>query len=813
MIRQLLPIAALVLTACNSSKDPAEQVQITYTAYGVPHIEASSYRGLGYGVGYSQAAENLCTLSEQVLKLQGQQARYFGPGPNQHFVLMDVGYRGLNLPEMATERLADLPEDARAALSGYVAGFNQRLSEFDSPAAYPSPCRGADWVQPISEVELLAYHMDLALLASSRNFLTAMAAAQPPASDAGIELALNPSQLFSANGLGSNGWALGAERSAGAKASLLANPHFPWDGELRFFEQHLTIPGTLDVTGASMIGMPAVLIGFNQQLGWTHTVSQGKRFTLYQLELEPGNPMRYRYGDEYRDITPQQVSVEILQADGSLVSHEHTLYHSHFGPLVNLASLDPSLGWTSQSAVAIKDANLGNSRMLQQWLALNKATTTAEFFDALAEHQGIPWVNTLLASSEGTASYADASQVPRLSPEAEQVMRQAIASPPLSVLWQDGAGSLLLPGNNPVFAWDDSGETRTPGLVPLSEAPKLTRNDYVFNANSSHWLSHLTERLEGYSLVYGPEQSIRSPRTRYNALLLTSPLVSGNDGQFDLTALQQLLDHNGSLFGQTLHQPLLQRCQAAPVLQLEEAVDLTPACQALAQWDGQYQLTSQGALIMREFLAEFRVPGHRKLADTLFAVPFDPAQPVETPAGLVPAVEPAEQDPILLALAAAQLRLQQANINPQAALADVQHLVKASGQQPIPMHGGYSYEGVFNMVEGVAQSRSTSRLATIVTGQARPDRSPMMQLEDSAYGYRTNYGSSYVLALQFTEQGPQAKMLLAYSQSHDPESVHFDDQTQAFSQLQWRPVLFQAEDIAANQVKQLLLTLPQQDTQ
>lgn len=813
MMRQLLPVAALLLTACNSSKDPAEQVQITYTAYGVPHIEASSYRGLGYGVGYSQASENLCTLSEQILKLQGKQARTFGPGPNQYFVLMDAGYLGLNLPAMAAERLAALPEDARAALNGYVAGFNQRLSEFDSPAAYPSPCRDADWVQPISETDLLAYHMDLALLASSRNFLTAMAAAQPPSGEAGIELALNPTQLFSANGLGSNGWALGAERSAGAKASLLANPHFPWDGELRFFEQHLTIPGTLDVTGASMIGMPAVLIGFNQQLGWTHTVSQGKRFTLYQLELEPGNPMRYRYDDEYLDITPQQVTVEIRQADGSLISHEHTLYHSHFGPLVNLASLDPSLGWTSQSAVAIKDANLGNSRMLQQWLALNKASTTAEFFDALAEHQGIPWVNTLLASSEGTASYVDASQVPRLHPEAEQIMRQAITAPPLSVLWQDGAGSLLLPGNNPLFAWYDSGQTHTPGLVPLPEAPKLTRDDYAFNANSSHWLSHLTELLEGYSLVYGPEQSIRSPRTRYNAMLLTSHIVSGSDGQFDLAALQQVLDHNGSLFGQTLHQPLLQRCQDAPLLQLDEAVDLTPACQALAQWDGKYQLSSQGALLMREFLAEFRVPGHRDLSDTLFALPFDPALPAETPTGLAAAGEPAEQDPILLALAAAQQRLQQAGINPQAPLADVQQLVKASGQQPIPMHGGYSYEGVFNMVEGVAQSRSTSRLATIITGQPRPDRSPLMLLEDSSYGYRSNYGSSYVLALQFSEQGPQAKMLLAYSQSHDPESVHFDDQTQAFSQLQWRPVLFKAEDIAANQVKQLVLTLPQQDTQ
>lgn len=806
--------ASLLLSGCNSTKvdDPSEQVQITYTSYGVPHIEASSYRGLGYGIGYSQASENLCTLSEQILKLQGEQARYFGAGERQHYVLSDLGYRGLNLPAMAAEHLASLPENAGDALSGYVGGFNQRLSEFSSSGAYPSPCRDADWVRPISEIELLAYHMDLAMLASSRNFISAMAAAQPPTSSrANFEVSLNPQQLFNANGLGSNGWALGAERSAGANASLLANPHFPWDGELRFFEQHLTIPGELDVTGVSMIGMPAVLIGFNQHLGWTHTVSQGKRFTLYQLELDPNDPLRYRFGDSYRQITSQTVTVEIKQPDGSLVPYEHELYHSHFGPLVDLSSIDPSLSWNAQSAIAIKDANLGNSRMLQQWLALNKTTNTADFFAALAEHQGIPWVNTLLASSEGTASYVDASQVPRLSPAAEQIMQQALLQPPLLQLWQDGAGTLLLPGNDPFFSWQDSGHTLTPGLVPFSDAPQLTRHDYVFNANSSHWLSHATERLEGFSIVYGPERSIRSPRTRYNAMLLEEPLVAGDDGQFSLATLKSVFDHNGSLFGHTIHQPLLQRCQSAPVLQLMPPVDLTPTCQALAQWDGHYQLSSQGAHVMREFLAAFRVRSHRDLADTLFLIPFDPSAAAKTPSGLAAAVFPAEQDPVLLALVAAQQRLQVAGINLQATLADVQQLVKSSGQQPLPIPGGYSFEGLFNMAEGVAQSRSTSQFATIETGQPRADGSPLMQLSDSSVGYRLNYGSSYVLALQFIETGPQAEMLLAYSQSHDPESVHFADQTKRFSQQQWRPVLFNAADIAADQVEQIVLTLPQRN--
>jgi acyl-homoserine-lactone acylase len=35
---------------------------------------------------------------------------------------------------------------------------------------------------------------------------------------------------------------------------LLANPHFPWVGGMRFYEMHLTIPGQLDVMGAALPG-------------------------------------------------------------------------------------------------------------------------------------------------------------------------------------------------------------------------------------------------------------------------------------------------------------------------------------------------------------------------------------------------------------------------------------------------------------------------------------------------------------------------------------------------------------------------------
>jgi acyl-homoserine lactone acylase PvdQ len=54
------------------------------------------------------------------------------------------------------------------------------------------------------------------------------------------------------------------------------------------------------------------------------------------------------------------------------------------------------------------------------------------------------------------------------------------------------------------------------------------------------------------------------------------------------------------------------------------------------------------------------------------------------------------------------------------------------------------------------------------------------------------------LALEFTDNGPRAAAMLTYSESGDPDSPHFTDQTPLFSTKQWRPILFRKADIDAD---------------
>ena len=144
--------------------------------------------------------------------------------------------------------------------------------------------------------------------------------------------------------MASNGWAIGADRSADGGGLLLANPHFPWEGERRFWEAHLTVPGELDIYGAQLSGLPGIGIGFTEEFGWTHTVSAGNRFTAYRLRLVPGSPTTYMYGDEQRPMTATDVTVDVLQPDGTVAPVTRTMYSSHYGPMLDF----PGVGWTGR---------------------------------------------------------------------------------------------------------------------------------------------------------------------------------------------------------------------------------------------------------------------------------------------------------------------------------------------------------------------------------------------------------------------------------------------------------------------------------
>ena len=65
-------------------------------------------------------------------------------------------------------------------------------------------------------------------------------------------------------------------------------------------------------------------------------------------------------------------------------------------------------------------------------------------------------------------------------------------------------------------------------------------------------------------------------------------------------------------------------------------------------------------------------------------------------------------------------------------------------------------------------------------------------------GYWISSGTSFIYVLEFTNEGPRAQAFLTYGQTGDPTSPFFSDQTQRFSDKDWRPLAFSEEAIAAD---------------
>ena len=180
-------------------------------------------------------------------------------------------------------------------------------------------------------------------------------------------------QVGGSVGIGSNMYGFGTAGTGDASPLLFGNPHWYWKGPDRFYQAHLTIPGELNVSGASFLGLPMVQIGFNDNVAWSHTVSTARRFGFFQLTLAPNDPTSYLLDGQAVKMKANPITVEVRQASGATATVSRTLYKTEYGPMVNLASMNPALGWNTVSAFAMRDINGENFRSMRNWLRWRSA--------------------------------------------------------------------------------------------------------------------------------------------------------------------------------------------------------------------------------------------------------------------------------------------------------------------------------------------------------------------------------------------------------------------------------------------------------
>jgi len=758
--------------------------QIRYTTGGIPHILAHNWADLGFGYGYAFAKDNICTMANGYVTVEAQRSRYFGPKGSylqlgvENNLESDIFWQQIIDSHIVQHLEQGLTADEKQLEAGYVEGYNGYLAHVGGAKGVPDPtCRGMAWVKPITLQDSYLRFYQLMLELSGDKAIQGIAEAAPPtAAQATHQAAASPARTARelaaswrahTSTVGSNAVAIGSAGTRDHRGLLLANPHLPWIGTLRFYQAQLTIPGQINVTGASLYGVPLVLVGHNGNVAWSHTTSTAFRFTPFQLTLVKGHPTEYLQNGKAVAMTPRTVTVLARQPDGTLVPVTHTLWWTRYGPVFNNWEGAP-LPWTTTSAFAFADANANDlARAFNTWFGFDRASSTQQMLSILKKYQGIPWANTIATDRAGLALYADIGTIPNVSnAEAKR------CDTPLGAQ----IGLPILNGATTSCDWANDPGAAVPGIFGPSHEPYLLRHDYVTNSNDSYWLANPHHPLTGFAQIIGTEGTARTLRTRIG-LLQVQARIDGTDGQgppgFTLAAMRNLVLSDDSYAAQLTLPGLVKLCnkfQAAGGYAPTSGggqVKLGDACTTLAHWNGKFDTGQRGAVLFAAFW-RFTLAA----SPSPFSHPFQLPHPVTTPYGLNTA-----NTTVHTALGDAIQQLNKAHIPIDTTLGAVQFVTYHGSHITIPGGPGIpgpDDDGIFNVIEEIPQ---LSGSLTSPVG-----------------------GSSFIQVVTWQPHSacPVGSTILTYSESSNPASPHFADQTKLFSNKQFLPDRFCPKQIAAD---------------
>lgn len=758
---------ALQARSAGEAEPLTSGVEIRRTTDGIPHLRAANWRGLGRGVGYVQAQDALCTLAEAFVTYEGRRAWFFGaearPARDSTFgrpknLDLDFFFRAFADEAMVERLRAEQPAELNELIEGFAAGYNRYLAEARRPstgalAAAQGPaqrsCLNEPWVREINAVDLYRRIYAAQIAAGYARFIPEIVNARPAAdrvaaTDGGAALRDRLAKRIGEQaGLGSNVLAFGRQATGEEGAVLFGNPHWYWGGPDRFYQMHLTIPGRFDVAGVAFLGVPVIMIGFNEHVAWSHTVSEARRFGLFDLALDPADPTGYRVDDKVEPMQAREVSVEVRDGEGGARRVTRTLYGTRFGPVVDLGGHDAAFGWGHAHALAIRDVNTENLRIFRNFFYWNQARSLDEFIAIQRREAAAPWVNTVaIARGDGRVWYGDVGAVPNV-PDA---LRDACSTPLAKGFARLDPATPFLDGSRSACDWRADEEASQPGAMPARGMPQLLREDYVANMNDSYWLSNLHQPLEGFPAVLGGERQPLSLRGRlgHRIALELSRGASSSAQALSRRLMQAVLTpraYSAELFKDEL---LAQAC-AHPVVELDgevleaagsgrsvkvglapEKVEIAQACEVLRQWSGKADADDRGALLWEAFWTRVdKTPD-----DALYRVAFSRAAPLDTPRAPGP-----DDGRVARALAAAVVSLSARGRALDAPLASERYV--ESGGHRLPLYGGCHSVGYF----------------TVACNQEDGDRLGADSL-----------ANSYLQVVRFGPRGVEADTLLAHGQ-------------------------------------------------
>ncbi len=472
-----------------------DTVTILRDAFGVPHILASTRRGLFFGNGYAIAQDRLWQMERYRRDAWGRLAELEGKeAVNRDKDTRRLGYTGAEL----TALFAAGSEEVKAIFQAYADGVNAYMREAEAAGRLPEPfqqhnLKPAPWTvedstaigvmmahrfgsggggelrnlrlfdklrEKFGEVEARKVFDDFFWLNDPKSPTTiSNQDMRPPSGARGQAVGIkgqvlprvgDPAALDRAAAIagqesvlayaaehnlptkfGSYAWLVAPKRSVSGNALLVGGPQMGFSTPQIAHEVHLSGAG-YNVIGMGFGGIPGVLIGSNDDLAWTSTSGITDLVDIFAEKIDPANKYRYLHKGQWREMERREEIIEVRGGQPVKIEVARTVH-------------GPVLEWDEKAgmAYAISAPFRGHETDgTEAFLSFNRAKNVEEF----GRYASKIWLshNFFVATRSGDIAY-----------------------------WHAGRPPVRAPGLDPRFPLPGTGEGDWKGVVPFERMPQV----------------------------------------------------------------------------------------------------------------------------------------------------------------------------------------------------------------------------------------------------------------------------------------------------------------------------------------------------
>lgn len=401
----------------------SEEVNVYYDPYGIPHIYGANEEDAFRALGFVHAQDRLWQMELLRRIASGGLSEVFG----QDLINTDKFFLALGIDEASEKSVStvNLYDKEIQLTQAYLDGINQFMEEGPTPVEFyltRIKKRPFELKDVYNIIGYMAFSFDTAhktdpLLTNIKNTLgadylndleaglgenTLRIPNYEPKGQAVTATDLTSAVMKSLEKLaiplftGSNGWALGPEKTKNKKVLFANDPHISFSQPTVWYEAHVSAP-TYEKYGYHLAGVPFPILAHDRKLAYGLTMFKNDDVDFYFEETNPSDTTQYRTENGWENFETIVKSIKVKDAEDVQFSYRKTVH----GPIMN-GLVDQIAGERPMAMRWVYTEN--ENRLMKGLYGMSHARNMTEFQVVLPNIHA-PGLNIMYGDAEGNVAW------------------------------------------------------------------------------------------------------------------------------------------------------------------------------------------------------------------------------------------------------------------------------------------------------------------------------------------------------------------------------------------------------------------------